>query len=102
MLPLSYSYYISNFSVSYLISLNYQYQSTLVFNCLFVFYSYVTDFLWPKLDLIDIIVLSQVNAFLSVFSDLLESFFKRCAGVKVSRFFIFSFKGQRKPPMGFK
>jgi hypothetical protein len=35
------------------------------------------------MDLLDIIVLSQVNALLSVFSDLLESFFKRCAGVKV-------------------
>ena len=45
----------------------------------------MSDFLWPKLDLIDIIVLSQVNALLSVYSDLLESFFKRCAGVKVSK-----------------
>jgi phosphatidate cytidylyltransferase len=48
------------------------------------FTHYVSDFLWPKLDLIDIIVLSQVNALLSVYSDLLESFFKRCAGVKDS------------------
>lgn len=44
----------------------------------------MSDFLWPKIDLIDIIVLSQVNALLSVYSDLLESFLKRCAGVKVS------------------
>jgi len=47
-------------------------------------YSYVSDFLWPKVALLDLIILSQINALFSVFSDLLESFFKRCAGVKVS------------------
>lgn len=46
--------------------------------------NYVSDYLWPKLPLLHLVVISQVHAFLAVFSDLLESFFKRCAGVKDS------------------
>ena len=40
--------------------------------------------LWVKLPLSDYLILGTSNAFLSVYSDLLESFLKRCAGVKVS------------------
>ena len=47
-------------------------------------FSYVSDLLWVKLDAWDYLMIGIGNAFLSVFSDLLESFVKRCAGVKVS------------------
>lgn len=46
-------------------------------------YSYLTDILWLKLPLVDYVILGISNAVFSVYSDLLESFIKRCAGVKV-------------------
>lgn len=51
---------------------------------IYFFTHYISDLLWPKLPLSHLIILSQVLAFLAVFSDLLESFMKRCAGVKDS------------------
>jgi len=51
---------------------------------IYFFTHYVSDFMWPKLPLSHLIVLSQVHCFLAVYSDLLESFMKRCAGVKDS------------------
>jgi phosphatidate cytidylyltransferase len=45
---------------------------------------HVTDIIYVKLGLWDYLILSFIGAFFSVYSDLLESFLKRCAGVKVS------------------
>lgn len=51
---------------------------------IYPFSHYVSDYLWPKLPLSHIIIISQVHALFAVYSDLLESFLKRCAGVKDS------------------
>jgi CDP-diglyceride synthetase len=48
-----------------------------------ILYSFWSDFLYVKIDLLDYAILGAVTATLSILSDLLESFMKRCANVKV-------------------
>lgn len=45
--------------------------------------SYISDMLYVKLDIIDYAILGVANSVFSIFSDLFESFMKRCAGIKV-------------------
>jgi len=54
-----------------------------------IVFSNISDLLYLKLTLTDYLILGTANAFSSVFSDLVESFFKRCAGVKVQPLSLF-------------
>jgi hypothetical protein len=61
----------------------------------------VSDILYIRLPLSHYLLLGFLNAFFAVYSDLLESFLKRCAGVKVNLFsdyFNFSIGFKRSPP----
>jgi CDP-diglyceride synthetase len=49
---------------------------------------HVTDIIYVKLPLDQYLLLGFIHAFFAVYSDLLESFIKRCAGVKVSALFL--------------
>ena len=48
--------------------------------------SHWSDLLYVKITLLDYAILGAVSGILSIMSDLLESFMKRCANVKVISF----------------
>lgn len=51
-------------------------------------FSYWFDWLYPKISMVDYMILGAVGGVLAILSDLLESFLKRSAGVKVSKSFL--------------
>jgi hypothetical protein len=62
----------------------------------------VTDIIWVKFPMWDYFIIGLITSFLAVISDLLESFIKRCAGVKVIILFLWKMRSNFVIVLGLK